>query len=906
MGTDLRPTRLRCEYLVDPLGIDERAPRLSWELAAAGRGQRQTAYQVVVAAAATDAAAGRGDLWDSGRVAGDRTAHVAYAGAALRSGQACWWSVQAWDRDGEPSPWASPARWEMGLLEADDWRAAWVGLGVEATRAAAEAGAAGGLAAERDALVASPCLRRGFLVERPVRRARLHATARGVYEARVNGQRVGDEVLAPGWTDYRRRIQVQSFDVTDHLRQGENVLGAMLGTGWYAGYVGFTPEARIYGPAPRLLLQLTVEYEDGTVETVATDGAWRAAPGPIVWSDLLMGETFDARREAELAGWDAPGFDDGAWSPVVTEARDGTLLVAAPAQPVRVLGEVPAETVTEPTPGVFVVDLGQNIAGWVRLRVTGEAGTVVRLRFAERLNPDGTLYTTNLRTARQTDTYVLRGGGEETWEPRFTFHGFQYVELTGYPGVPGREAVTGVVVGSDTPPAGEFACSDELVNRLQRNIVWGQKGNFLSIPTDCPQRDERLGWLGDAQVFVRTAAGNADVAAFFTKWMDDVVDAQSPAGGFPNVAPRVAVSEDGAPAWGDCGVIVPWTLWRVYGDTRLVERHWDAMARWVAYLEEANPDGLWRARRGPDFGDWLSIGADTPKEVVATAYYALDAALMAELARAIGREEDGRRYDALFDHVRAAFNRAYVSADGRVEGGTQTAYLLALRFGLLPEGLRDAAADHLVADIDAKGWHLSTGFVGVSYLCPVLTEIGRTDVAYRLLLNETFPSWGYSIRQGATTIWERWDGWTAERGFQDPGMNSFNHYSLGSVGEWLYRTVAGIDVDPAGPGFARAVIRPRPGGGLTHARARYHSIRGPIASDWRAEGGRFRLRVEVPANVTATVWVPCPDAAEVAEGGVPADGAEGVRFLRREDGAAVFAVGSGRYDFEATTAVGAG
>jgi alpha-L-rhamnosidase len=515
-------------------------------------------------------------------------------------------------------------------------------------------------------------------------------------------------------------------------------------------------------------------------------------------------------------------------------------------------------------------------------------------------------YTTNLRSARATDYYVLKGEGEEVYEPRFTFHGFRYVEVTGYPGEPPLGAIVGRVVHSATPPSGSFECSSRMVNELQENIVWGQRGNFLSVPTDCPQRDERLGWMGDAQVFVRTAAFNMDVAAFFEKWMVDVEDAQSPEGAFPDVAPLLSGSglidlRRGAPAWGDAGVIVPWTIYRTYDDTRIVERHYDAMARWMEYLHKANPDLIRKNRMGNNYGDWLSPKGDhTPKHLLATAYWTYDAKLMAEMAEATGRHEDASEYKELHGRIKAAFQEAYVSPDGRVEGDTQTCYLLALHMELLPEDLRSRAAEHLVRTIERESWHLSTGFVGVGYLCPVLTEAGHTDVAYRLLGNETYPSWGYTIKNGATTIWERWDGWTEKNGFQSPNMNSFNHYSLGSVGEWLYRYVAGIDLGT--PGYGRIVIRPCPGGGLTRARGEYDSVRGRISSSWKIEDDRFVLEALIPPNTTATVHVPSTD--DVTEGGRPVHEADGVEFLRAGEGETVLSVGSGRYEFAGRIARG--
>jgi alpha-L-rhamnosidase len=738
-------------------------------------------------------------------------------------------------------------------------------------------------------------LRRAFAVDRPVRRARLYMTALGIYEPYLNGRRVGQDVFAPGWTDYKKRVQYQTYDVTDLVRQGQNALGLTLADGWYAGHVGLAGRG-VYGSEPLACGVLHVEYADGTRQTVGTDSQWRGtSAGPVVATDLLMGETYDARRE--MRGWAEPGFDDRAWKPVQMAAGVATPPREAERGPaVRRQEELAARTVSVPKPGTYVFDMGQNMVGWARLKVRGAAGAKVTLRFAEMLNPDGTLYTTNYRGARCTDEYILRGDARgETFEPHFTFRGFRYVEVTGWPGpdAPGKGAITGVVVHSEMPVTGRMETSSPLVNQLLKNIDWGQRGNYLSVPTDCPQRDERLGWTGDAQIFVRAATYNRDVAGFFDKWLVDLDDAQSPAGAYPDVAPRVAAGA-GTAAWGDAGVICPWTQYLVYGDRRFLEDHYPGMTRWVEYCRTNSKDLI---RPAAGYGDWLSIAADTPKDVLATAYFAYSTQLVARAARALGRIEDAARYESLFGQIRDAFNTAFVTKDGRVKGETQTGYLLALRFGLLPDALRPAAARYLAADIAKRNTHLSTGFVGVGYLNPTLTDAGYNDVAYKLLLNDTFPSWGYSIRQGATTIWERWDGWTKDKGFQDPGMNSFNHYSFGSVGEWLYATVAGIDLDPARPGFRHIIVRPRPAPGLDYARAEYDSIRGPIKTDWRRENGRLTLDVTVPANTTATVWVPTGDAASVTEGDKKPEAARGVTFTRSEPGWAVYDVGSGRYRF---------
>ncbi len=836
MSDLLAPTTLRCEYKTNPLGIDLPAPRLSWVLESPEQGAIQTASQV---------AAGS---WDSGKVITPQSVSVAYAGPALASGQYVSWQVRVWDGNDRVSEWSEPAFWQMGLRADADWTAEWIGLppgrpGIDQNP--------------------SPFLRRAFRIEKPLTRATVYATARGVYTLHLNGQKVGDDHFAPGWTDYARRIQYQTYDVTELIRQGENVAGAVLGDGWYAGYIGWGSKRTHYGSRLQLLAQIVFEYADGSRETLGTDGEWRGATGPILASDMLMGETYDARLE--MPGWSAAGFNDGVWKPVTTEAaHDPAILrVAQIDPPVRVTEEIAPIAVTQPAPGTSLFDLGQNMVGWARLKVSGPAGTIVQMRFGEMLL-DGSLYVDNLRAAKATDTYILSGSGAETYEPHFTFHGFRYVEVTGYPGAPGLDAVTGCVLHSDTAKTGTFECSDPLVNQLVSNIDWGQRGNFLSVPTDCPQRDERLGWMGDAQIFVRTAAANRDVAAFFAKWMHDVTDAQSPEGGFSDVSPRLVDLADGAPAWGDAGVIVPWTVYQVYGDTRILETHYPAMVRWMDYLDSANPSHLWLNQRVNDFGDWLSVDADTDKDVLATAYFAYDASLMAQIAAVLDRAEDAARYQTLFASIKTAFNAAYVGEDGSVRGETQTGYVLALRFNLLPDALRPLAARRLVQNLEARKSHLSTGFVGVGYLCPVLTEAGYSEVAYTLLLNTTFPSWGYSIGQGATTIWERWDGYTPEKGFQDAGMNSFNHYSLGSVGEWLQRFVAGIDA--AAPGFARVHLQPRPDRRLSFVRASFESVRGRIESAWTLSGETFALHVAVPASTAATVVLPDGRTHEIGSG----------------------------------------
>jgi len=897
LTTSLPPIYLRCEYLVNPLGIDSPSPRLSWILPTvptAPHGQKQVAYQILVASTQALLATDSGDLWDSGKCLTSQSAHIEYKGGMLSSGMRCWWKVRVWERRDIPSAYSGVAFWEMGLLSPDDWQAQWIGLDLSTLTEQRESDAYTHL----PGLKPSPYFRKTLSLSHPARRARLYITAKGVYEAHINGHRVGDARLTPGWTNYNTRIQYQTYDVTMMMQQGDNVVGALLGTGWYSGHIGFPAAGGgydHYGSEPQLLFQLHLDCTDGTSVVLLSDETWQGTTGPIFYSDLLMGERYDARRE--LIGWDQAGSTDTSWSAVSRSERDAVLLVADQAQPILVTETIRPQMASERTPGCYVFDMGQNMVGWVRLHVQGEAGTLVQMRFAEMLDADGTLYTENLRTAKQTDTYILKGEAPEVFEPHFTFHGFRYVEVTGYPGTPTIDTLTGCVVHSATPQTGTFECSSAMVNQLHRNILWGQRGNFLSVPTDCPQRDERLGWMGDAQIFVHTASYNMDVAAFFTKWMNDVGDAQSPEGAFPDTAPRMMVVVDGAPAWGDAGIIVPWTIYQMYGDTRILEQHYDAMVRWIHYLQHANPHLLWTHKLNNNYGDWLSIDADTPKEVLATAYFAYDVLLLSKIASVLRRHDDAETYRVLFQGIQAAFCHAYVTLDGRIVGETQTCYVLALHMDLLPSELRPLAAKHLVEDIEKKGWHLSTGFVGVGYLCPVLSEMGYTDVAYRLLMSETFPSWGYSIKHGATTIWERWDGWTEEHGFQDAGMNSFNHYSLGSVGQWLYQYVAGIERDNERPGYQHSIIRPYSGGELTYAKAEYASMYGLIKTHWQRDVNRFTLRVTLPANTTATVYLPTSRGNQIVESGKRVEEAEGIVHVQEENAWTLFEIGSGEYEF---------
>ncbi len=874
---DTRISRLLCEYLVDPLGIDEIEPRLSWRIESARRGARQVAYRVRVASARERLARGEADLWDTGRIESSQTTQVAYRGAALASRLACFWSVEIWDETGAAVN-SAPAVWTMGLLEPSDWTARWIAADPEIVRR--DPGAVVPTLTEPGT---PGCFRREFAVSGAVRRATIYVSARGLVEVRLGGRRVGEDLLVPEWTDYGKRIHYRTYDVAALLASGPNVIDVTLGDGWWSGYVGWQEQRGRHGSLENsLLLQLELDLADGRRLVVASDRSWRCATGPIISSDLMMGELYDARR--------APSD----WRPAREVDAPGVPLVAQRSEPVRLAETLVPVSAKEIRPGAWIYDLGQNISGWVRLRVEAAAGTRIQLRHGERLSADGSLYTANLRRAKATDGYVCRGGGVETFEPHFTFHGFQFVELTGLPGPPRPDAVTGCVVHSAAPHAGRFSCSRAEVNRLWLNGLWSQRDNFISVPTDCPQRDERLGWMGDAQVFFRTATCNMNVAAFFTKWMIDVEDAQTPEGVFPDVAPRPREDINfvglgnlgGAAGWADAGIIIPYMFWRVYGDLRLVARHWGAMVKWLDWIERHNPDGLRLNLLGNNYGDWLCIPSDTSfgthspmKNLLATAYWADDAAKMARLARELGREAEAGRFQAMFERVRTAFKREWLRPDGELAVATQTAYLLALAFDLLPEDVRSRAAERLVEDIRGLDWHLSTGFIGISHLNPILTLTGHAGVAYRLLLRESHPSWLFPVMQGATTIWERWDSWTLAGGFHPDNMNSFNHYSLGSVGEWLFRHVAGIELDPEAAGYQRFVLRPFIGEGLDFARASYQSPHGEIASHWRREGDRLSWSVTVPPNTSAQVFIPSEPGTEVDSDGLALAGREG-RFAR--------------------------
>jgi len=902
--------RLRTEYLDCPLGIDVLVPRLGWIVDAAGRrGARQTAYQIMVAAAENELASDQGSLWDSGKVLSAESQHIGYGGQSLESEQLVYWKVRLWDEDGEAGAWSTPSMWSMGLLSREQWQGMWIGWKNDHRPT-------------KDQPKPTIYLRRNFELRAGIKRATVYATALGVYQFYLNGQRVGNDVFSPEWTDYHVRVQYQTYDVTSLLKEGSNAAGTILGQGWYAGYIGMYGFQK-YGMDPSFMLQMNIEYEDGTRESIVSDEEWQAAHGAIRSSDLQMGEAIDAREV--LPAWNEASCDSSCWHAVDLMYDYRGWLVAQMSRKIRVTATLSPISIKTLSEGRHIIDMGQNMAGWLAVGLTGEAGTQITFRFGEVLDASGELYTDNLRLARQTDTYICRGVGEERFEPSFTYHGFRYVEVSGSGYTLGQ--IEGKVVHSDLPEAGKMENSHPPINPLISNIRWTQRANFMGVPTDCPQRDERHGWTGDAQIFAGTSVYNMDVSAFFAKWLVDLEDAQQPTGAFTDFAPFIfgpktefdndfTYTHTASSGWADAPIIVAWTMYQNYGDKRLLAKHYRALQRWVAFNREQHPDGI--RRDIPQYGDWLSVNerpfseviaefgrmvshhSTTPYDIFSTAYMAYNAKLLAEIAGVLEKTEDQAEYLALFDRISQAFTTAFVTAEGRIKGDTQTAYAMALEMELLPEELRPVALKRLIDKISEAGDMATTGFHGTKFLMSMLSKHGYSDVAYKLLLREEYPSWLYSVHQGATTIWERWDGWTAERGFQDSGMNSFSHFAFGSVGEWLYRHVGGIDHDPAEPGFRKLRIYPKiQGQALSSARCSYESLYGVVATDWEVRTDGIRLNVTVPANVSAVIYLPAASVQQIVESGVAIDSRPDMELLGYDDaeGCQLIEVGSGMYSF---------
>ncbi len=878
LSAQLKVHHLITENKHEPVGIGEQKPRFSWQSLSDKKGARQTAYELQVMQ-------GKKLLWSTGKVNSDQSLYIVYAGPALQSSTRYQWQVRVWDEDAKASAWSLPASFVTGMLDPAGWKAKWI----EASFA------------EDPQQRPAQYFRTGFNLIKKITSALIYLTAHGMYEAKLNGKRIGDAYLAPGWTSYATRLQYQVYDVKDLLQQGSNALGMVAGNGWYKGYLAWGDNKDIYGKKLGVFAQLEITYTDGSKETIVTDEKWKCSQGSITFAEIYHGESIDARKE--LAGWTTASYNDAGWSPVKTGEQKLDNLIATFNEPVRKHETFKPVKIFKTPRGEQVMDFGQNLVGWVIVNAQGQAGDQITLKHAEVLDKEGNFYTENLRAAKATATYTLAGTGKETFEPHFTFYGFRYIKVEGYPGELKPENFTAVALYSDMEATGTFTSSHPLINQLQHNIQWGQRGNFLDVPTDCPQRDERLGWTGDAQAFSRTAVFNFDAHSFFTKWLRDVEADQLPTGSVPFVVPNVlGPGAAGSTGWADVANIIPWNMYLAYGDKQILSTQYKSMKNWVSYMEKNSKNDLWNT--GFHFGDWLfyrpfddndGSSAVTDKYLIAQCFYAHSTQLLINSAAVLGNNDDVLYYNKLLKRIKDAFLKEYVTGSGRLVSGTQTAYVLALNFDMLPESMRTEAANRLVDNIKRYGNHLTTGFLGTPYLCHVLSRFGHLDMAYTLLLQESYPSWLYPVKMGATTIWERWNGIRTDGTFEPASMNSFNHYAYGAIGDWMYRVVAGLDTDDEGAGYKRIRIKPHIGEGLTKAEASLMTPYGQAASKWNVDKGTLTFTVIIPVNTEAVVYVPAAAGSEIREDGQLVSG------VTIKDGYAEMKRGSGTYVFTVNT-----
>lgn len=888
-------SNLVCEYRTDPIGIDIIEPRLSWQLLSSEKNVKQEAYQIWVAQSITDLNKKSHLIWDSGKIASDQSVNVSYDGPELQSMQRYYWKVRVCTNEGKDSGWSEPSYWEMGILKQEGWKASWVGI-----------------KSEKKDKGSKPCqyFRKEFELTKKIQSARVYVTSKGLYQLFINEKKVSKDLFTPGWTSYNKRLQYQTYDVTDMLRD-KNAIGAILGDGWYRGYLK-QDIPNSYGDKLAFLMQLRIDYSDGTNEIIATGKDWKVTTGPILESDIYNGETYDARLE--MKGWNGFGFADKHWEDVTTPSYDKSILVAQQNNPVKPIQEIePINRLYDPD-GKLIIDMGQNMVGWVRIKVQAERGDTVTLKFGEVLDNKGFLYTENLRKAKATDKYIFKGNEEEVFEPHFTYHGFRYIQIEKSSKPINIGDITGIVIHTDMPPTGSFNCSDSLINKLQHNILWTQKGNFFDIPTDCPQRDERCGWLGDAQLFCKTAGFNYSVVSFYTKWLRDIAADQFPDGKIPLLSPNLPSMTDrgGSAGWSDAIITVPWNLYLLYGDTRVLKEFYPNMVKYINYIKEkrAGSNLIVRANYSGkywDVGDWLAYrgtspaypGATTDIDLVSTAYFYLSTNLLSKIAHVLDIQTDADYYSTLASSIKKSFISAFVTEDGWLVSNTQTAYSLALSFGLLNDDIIPKASYHLGDIIERRG-HITTGILGTQVLLPTLSSINRDDLAFSLLMRKAYPSWLYMITRGATTVWERWDSEWMDGTFQELGrefnMNSFNHYGFGTVGEWLYSHVGGLKVDPRKPGYKHIVYSPHLGGGLEYAKVEFNSMYGLIRSDWEIKNGRFYYKVTIPANTTATVLLPSAKLDQVTVDSVPLAGSN--EDANQESGFVKVKLGSGAYHFQ--------
>ena len=849
------------EYKTNPLGLDILKPRLSWKLYASTNNVVQTAYRIQVATSVKDLKSGNNLVWDTKKVNTSKSIQIEYNGEKLTSKQRLYWRVKVWTNKGESQWTKGNDFWEMALLNTSDWNAQWISDGI-----------VGDLWEAKEV----PMFRKEFSLSKKIKSARVYATSLGIYELIINGNRVSDAYFTPGWTTYSKRLQYQVYDVTDMLQKGDNAVAATVGDGWYRGHLAgwAQPNRNNYGDKLALLAQLEVTYTDGTKEFIATDSSWKWSNGPIRKADFYMGELYDANFEK--TGWDKANYGDADWSQVEIIDQTKEVLFAQVGPYVRTNLEIKPVSIKITAKGDTIVDMGQNMVGMVRWSLKGKKGKSVTLTHVEVIDKYGEPWYANLKGAKQEVTYVFAKDGKVTFKPHFTFQGFQYFKISGLDYMPKLDDFVGEVIYSDMAITGGFECSNPLIDKLQQNIQWGQRGNFLDVPTDCPQRQERLGWTGDAQAFAPTASYNMDVASFFTKWLGDVAGDQREDGAVAHIVPFLDVLGEGghgSAGWADAATIVPYTVYQYYGDVRILETQYESMKAWVDYMKNDNGNHPFIHKKGFHYGDWLAYttdnsdypGATTDKAIVSAAYFGHSTSIMVKTAKILGKTADVKEYTELLKNIKISFDEEFISKRGRVSSNTQTAYVLALYFDLVPKEKEKSTAERLAEDVMKFG-HITTGFIGTPMICHVLSKYGYDKEAFMLLSREEYPSWLYPVTKGATTIWERWDGIKPNGDFNRKGaftadddqeiMNSFNHYSYGAIGDWMYKVVAGINSDEEEVGFKKIIIKPTIGGNLTYASAWHESMYGLIKSSWKIEGGKVITEIEVPVNTSATVYVP--------------------------------------------------
>jgi len=861
-GGPAAPVHLQCEYLSDPLGIDVRQPRFSWVLQHTERAEKQSAYQILVATQVERLRQGQGDEWDSGKIASENSIQVVYAGKGLESGHTYYWKVRYWDKQGNASPYSSVAQFEMGLLTGEEWKGEWIGGANQ--------------------------LRTEFSLSSPALRARAYICGVGYYELRVNGRKVGDNVLDPAWTTYDKRLLYTTYEVTPLLRSGKNALGVLLGNGWYG--------------SKALLLQMNVELAGGKHLSVVSSPAWKVKGGPITSDGVWEGETYDARLET--VGWDGPGFEDSAWTAAEVAKNPGGTISAQMMPPIQIVDSLVPVAMTNPKPGVYVYDMGQNMSGWVRLRASGPRGSVVTLRFSELIYDSGMINRANIRGAKSRDIYVLKGEGIEEYEPRFTYHGFRYVEVTGYPGTPSLDSVRGRSVHTAVETTGSFAASKPILNQVQKLIRWSQLTNLFSVPTDCDQRDERQGWMGDAHVTAEEAMLNFDMPAFYTNFVRDIHDIQGSDGTVTDTVPHRYGRRPADPAWGTAYPLLCWYMWEQYSDRRILEENYEGLKRYVEFLRSRAVENVLSYFY---YGDWVAV-QPTPGALTSDAYYYYDTEILSKIAQLLGKSDDAQSYSQLAGQIKDAFNRKFLDPNtGDYANGSQTANAMALFLDLVPKDRRDDVIRNLQNDIVyTHNTHVTAGFIGIKYLLPLLTSIGRSDLAYELATQTTYPSWGYMLERGATTLWEIWQEKTG------PSMNSHDHAMLGSVGAWYYQALAGINLGSDGAGYRHLRIEPQVVEDLTWVSATVETIRGRVSSSWTHSPGVTTLEVTIPVGSDARVVIPTEREmtdVTVQEGehvvwekGHYVGGDPGIdrASQSKERGDLTFEVGSGRYSFRLT------